>query len=100
MAPYDVHVVVLNLDQEAVARRVAGAGIGPDEGGTSTCSSMTGRDSAGIKFKDADLLGMPTRLTLGPRSLEKGGVEVRDRTSGEVNVVAIAEVAAAIRNKG
>ena len=54
-------------------------------------------DSAGIKFKDADLLGMPVRMTLGPRSLEKGGVEVRDRRSGETTIIAVAEAARAVR---
>ena len=55
-------------------------------------------DSAGIKFKDADLLGMPVRFTLGPRSLEKGGVEVRDRRTGETNVLTIGEAVAAVRS--
>ena len=54
-------------------------------------------DSAGIKFKDADLIGIPVRFTLGPRSLEKGGIEVRDRRTGETGVVALAEAAAEAR---
>lgn len=43
--------------------------------------------SAGIKFKDADLLGMPVRITISPRAKEKGGMEVRNRRTGAVAVV-------------
>lgn len=96
VAPYDVHVVVLNGDQEHVDAALneleaefAKAGL--------TALVDDRPDSAGIKFKDADLLGMPVRFTLGPRSLEKGGVEVRDRRTGETNVLAIAEAVAAVR---
>jgi len=96
VAPYDVHVVVLNGDQEHVDAALneleaefAKAGL--------TALVDDRPDSAGIKFKDADLLGMPVRFTLGPRSLEKGGVEVRDRRTGETNVLTIGEAVAAVR---
>ena len=36
--------------------------------------------SAGVKFNDADLLGMPVRVTVSPRSIENGGAEVKRRT--------------------
>jgi prolyl-tRNA synthetase len=97
VAPYDVHVVVLNGDQEHVDAALneleaefAKAGL--------TALVDDRPDSAGIKFKDADLLGMPVRFTLGPRSLEKGGVEVRDRRTGETNVLTIGEAVAAVRS--
>ena len=35
--------------------------------------------SPGVKFKDADLLGMPLRLTVGAKGLKDGVVELRDR---------------------
>ena len=34
----------------------------------------------GVKFKDADLIGVPLRVTVGARSLGKGGVELKART--------------------
>jgi prolyl-tRNA synthetase len=40
-------------------------------------------ESPGVKFNDADLLGMPVRATVSPRNLEKGSVEVRRRTAAE-----------------
>ncbi len=87
VTPYDVHIVALNLDQPAVAGALAeveaactGAGL---------TALVDDRDeSAGIKFKDADLIGVPVRLTISPRALEKGGVELRERRSGVTEVLA------------
>ncbi len=90
VAPYDVHVVALNLDQEPVAAALAEL-EGALERERLAVLVDDRPDSAGIKFKDADLLGMPVRLTLSPRSLEKGGVEFRERRTGEMRVVAISE---------
>ena len=41
-------------------------------------------DSAGVKFKDADLVGMPLRVTIGARGLKSGVVEARVRKTGDV----------------
>ncbi len=86
VAPYDVHIVALNEEQEAVK----GALISLEEAlqGAGLAVLVDDRpDSAGIKFKDADLLGMPLRITVSPRSLERGGVEFRARRSGETEIV-------------
>ncbi|MCC6269429.1 MAG: proline--tRNA ligase [Dehalococcoidia bacterium] len=96
VAPYDVHVVVLNGDQEAVATALDE--LEADLARANLTALVDDRpDSAGIKFKDADLIGIPVRFTLGPRSLEKGGIEVRDRRTGETGVVALAEATAEAR---
>lgn len=52
---------------------------------------------AGVKFKDADLVGCPIRITLG-RKIEAGIVEIRDRKSGEVSEHSIACLAEALRS--
>ena len=95
VAPYDAHVVVLNGDQESVVGALAEL----EASATSARLALLvddRPDSAGIKFKDADLLGMPSRLTLSPRSLEKGGVEFRNRRSGETSIVPLAGAVSAI----
>jgi prolyl-tRNA synthetase len=51
-------------------------------------------ESPGVKFTDAELLGMPTIVTISPRSLAAGGAEVTDRASGERSVRALGEVEA------
>jgi prolyl-tRNA synthetase len=49
-------------------------------------------ESPGVKFTDAELLGMPWILTVSPRSLAAGGVEVTERTTGERSTRPIEEV--------
>lgn len=41
-------------------------------------------ERAGVKFKDCDLIGYPVRITIGPKTLEEGDIEVKVRKSGEV----------------
>jgi prolyl-tRNA synthetase len=48
--------------------------------------------SPGVKFKDADLIGVPWRLTVGARSLAKGGIEVKRRSEEERTLVATADL--------
>jgi len=46
----------------------------------------------GEKFADADLIGIPIRITAGKKSLEDGAVDVRDRATGEERRVNVAEL--------
>ena len=43
-------------------------------------------ESPGVKFKDADLIGIPLRLTLGEKNLKKGLVEIKKRKTGEIDL--------------
>ena len=49
-------------------------------------------ESPGVKFNDADLLGMPIRVTISPRTLEKGSVEVKKRSQKESELVPLERV--------
>jgi prolyl-tRNA synthetase len=53
-------------------------------------------ESPGVKFTDAELLGMPWILTVSPRSLAAGGVEVTERATGERSTRSIEDVEALI----
>ena len=87
LAPYDVHVVVLGGaeeigEQAAEALSAAGQDVLLDD-----------RDQRpGEKFADADLIGIPVRITAGKRSLEDGAVDIRDRATGEERRVSVAEL--------
>jgi prolyl-tRNA synthetase len=87
VAPYDVHVVALpgvedQANEAATALEAAGFSVLLDD-----------RDArAGEKFADADLLGLPTRVTVGKKTLEDGAVDVRDRATGEERRVPIASL--------
>ena len=87
VAPYDVHLVVLKGAEE-IGERAAAAF---DEAGLDVL--LDDRDlRPGEKFADADLIGIPTRVTAGKKSLEDGAVDVRDRATGEERRVNVAEL--------
>jgi prolyl-tRNA synthetase len=46
-------------------------------------------ESPGVKFADADLIGVPLRITIGERSLGRGGVEFKRRSSTEMRIVPV-----------
>jgi prolyl-tRNA synthetase len=96
VTPYDVHIVALNLDQEPVATALAALEAALSAASLSVLIDDRD-DSAGSKFKDADLLGIPVRVTVSPRALEKGGVELKQRRSGEMEIVPMESVAARAR---
>jgi prolyl-tRNA synthetase len=48
----------------------------------------------GVKFKDADMIGIPLRVTVGEKNVSQGKVEIKERSSGKVTLVAIEEAAA------
>jgi len=50
----------------------------------------------GIKFKDADLIGIPLRLVVGSKNLAEGKVELKDRKTGDVRLMLLTEAVAAV----
>lgn len=94
VAPYDAHLVSLGAAAEPTVREHADAlyerlsAVGVDV-------LYDDRDeSAGVKLTDAELLGIPAILTVSPRSLAAGGVEVTERATRERRVVGVEEVVA------
>jgi prolyl-tRNA synthetase len=91
IAPYDVHVVALpGVEQQAeeAARLLDGAGAEV---------LLDDRDArAGEKFADADLIGIPLRVTVGKKTAEDGSVDVRERAGGEERRVPLAELGSVV----
>jgi prolyl-tRNA synthetase len=56
--------------------------------------------SPGVKFNDADLIGLPLRITVSARSLEQGGVEHKRRSGAERQIVPLAGLVTTIRRAG
>ena len=89
IAPFQVVVTVTNVREtelfaagEKIARELDAAGIDV---------LLDDRDErAGVKFKDAELIGVPFRIAIG-KKLAEGKVELLDRLTGEVKDVAVAE---------
>jgi prolyl-tRNA synthetase len=92
VAPYDVHLVATGKDEavyaaaEQLARELTEAGV-------DVLYDDRPKVSPGVKFKDAELIGVPTIVTVG-RGLTDGLVEVKDRRSGERSDLPVAEAAA------
>ena len=94
VAPYDVHIVVLPGQEEhgENAARLL------DEAGLDVL--LDDRDArAGEKFADADLIGIPFRVTVGRKAAEDGTVDLRERAKGEDEAVKVDELVAAVRGK-
>ncbi|KPK47093.1 MAG: hypothetical protein AMJ77_04255 [Dehalococcoidia bacterium SM23_28_2] len=96
LAPYDVHLVALSMDRPDVTDACERLYEELQQAGISVL--YDDRDeSPGVKFNDADLLGMPLRLTVSPRTLDKGSVEVKRRTEKESTLVPVEEAAARLQ---
>jgi len=82
VAPFEVLIVALNLKSDAV--RTAAEGLYEELRGLGVETLLDDRaDSAGVKFKDADLIGIPVRVTIGDRGLDKGVMEIKLRSADE-----------------
>ena len=95
IAPFEVVVVPINAKDEALMEastkiyeelKAAGVDVLLDDR----------KERAGVKFKDADLIGYPLRITVSKNTLESGAVELKTRKTGEAVAVAIADVQKAV----
>jgi len=91
LAPYEVVVLPLNMKDtqiksvaEDIYRKLSDHGV--------EVLIDDREESAGIKFKDADLMGIPLHVTVGPKTLKEGAVEIKLRKGGVSKKVKIEEV--------
>ncbi len=87
VAPADVHLVAAGKDEAIIAAADRIAHELDTAGVTVLYDDRTGKVSPGVKFKDAEIIGVPTIVVVG-RGLADGMVEVKDRRSGEREDVA------------
>ncbi len=86
VAPFEAHVIALPVNDAAV--REAAESVVDDLAEQGVEVLYDDRDeSAGVKFADADLIGIPFRVTVSARGLKAGTVEVKPRTRQEVENV-------------
>ena len=90
IAPFHVIITPVNVKGEPLARAAEGLYRALAEKGVEVI--LDDRDErAGVKFADADLIGVPLRVTIGPKRLAEGNVEVRNRKSGETLIMPLQE---------
>jgi prolyl-tRNA synthetase len=98
VAPYAVHLVALNPDRpeirdaaERLYDELSAAGI--------DVLYDDREESPGVKFADADLLGMPLRVTVSPRNLEKDSIELKRRSEPDSELVPMADAVARLKEE-
>ncbi len=92
IAPFDVHIVALGLDRDEEVAADAEALYGELQAAGLEVLFDDRNESPGVKFNDADLIGLPLRLTVSARNHRQGVVEFRRRDSGETELVPRGEV--------
>jgi len=98
IAPYQVHLVGLNLDNPDVA--VAAHGVYAELQAAGIEVLFDDRvESAGVKFNDADLLGLPYRVTVSPRTIGQAAAEVKPRPQKEFEVVLLPAVVGYLKER-
>ena len=86
MAPYHVLIVLMKPDDESHAEHAEQIAARLSDRGVDVLIDDR-PERAGVKFNDADLIGIPVRLTIGQKAIDQGGVEFkqrRDEGKGEV----------------
>lgn len=100
VAPYQVHVIALPSNDEAV-RTAADALVADLEHAGIEVLYDDREETAGVKFADADLIGIPFRATVSKRTLKEDQVELKPRSASEAEMVpratATERIAGAVR---
>ena len=94
VAPYAAHLVSIGAAKEPRVLEIAERlhSLAADAGPRHEILWDDRDESPGVKFTDSELLGMPWILTVSPRSLAAGGIEVTERATGERATVPIEDV--------
>ena len=95
IAPYQVWLTALNVDNEEVASAAETLYDSLREEGVQVVYDDRG-DSAGVKFNDADLVGLPVRLVVSPRNLRQNVVEIKRRSESKADTVPKDQVVSAV----
>ncbi len=94
VAPADVHLVATGKDDQVFAKAAELADALAEQG-ISVIYDDRVKVSPGVKFKDAELIGVPTILIVG-RGLESGTIEIKDRATGDRTEVPVGDIVQAV----
>jgi prolyl-tRNA synthetase len=96
IAPYDVYLAGLNLNDADIAGKAEQIYEVLQDAGFEVL--YDDRDAPpGVKFKDADLIGIPARVVISSRSLDNGGVELKARAHKDSEIVAESDIVDAVK---
>ena len=89
LAPFHAHVIPVNMNSKEIVLQANQLYRTLTEAGVETIFDDRENLSAGFKFKDADLLGMPIQVVVGEKGLKNGQIEIKIRRTGERLMVSI-----------
>ncbi len=92
VAPYQVYLCPLHLENANITSAAEGLYAELNEQGLEVLYDDH-NESPGVKFNDADLLGIPLRVTISPRTLGKESVELKWRSEEKTELVPVGEAA-------
>jgi prolyl-tRNA synthetase len=96
IAPYHIYLCPLYLENPQVAATAESLYAELEAQGLEVLFDDR-EESPGVKFNDADLLGIPIRVTISPRTLEKDSVEIKRRSEKETRLLPIEEITARLK---
>ncbi len=83
LRPFDIHLLGLNMKKETVINAAEELYTKMQDAGFDVLFDDRNSVQAGVKFNDADLIGIPVQVIVGERGLKEGEVEIKIRKSGE-----------------
>ncbi|MFA3784217.1 proline--tRNA ligase [Melioribacteraceae bacterium 4301-Me] len=92
LSPFDVHIIALNMKSKLISETAELIYSRLKEEGFEVLYDDRDGITAGFKFNDADLLGMPLQIIVGEKNLKDGNVEVKIRKTGEKRIYKISEL--------
>jgi prolyl-tRNA synthetase len=96
LAPFQVHLVVVNADNEKVVAVADKLYERLQESLIDALYDDRNDVSPGFKFKDADLLGMPWQIIVGEKHVVNGNVEIKERRTGKRDIIEIGKAVSLI----
>jgi prolyl-tRNA synthetase len=100
VAPFDVHLVALFGKDEKKNKKIKGEAEGLSDAlqkaGFEVLYDDRENASAGVKFGESDLFGIPVRLVISEKTLEKDGAEIKKRAEKEVEIVKLNKIEEAL----
>ncbi len=96
IAPYLVELIPVNMEKEEHIEAARKIYEGLNEADIDVLWDDR-TDRAGVKFNDADLIGLPVRIVIGDKSLKEDKVELKARSGGETELVDIDQVVPAVQ---
>jgi prolyl-tRNA synthetase len=96
IAPFDVHIVAIGSDKDDVAAALTQTETDLEAAGLTVLSDDR-NERPGVKFNDADLLGLPIRLTLSPRNLKTNQIELKRRDQQDPTLIDASDLIPAVQ---